>query len=46
MNYLVAVNVFTLLFLNILYLVEKIAQHQSFKDFDVEVEEVFEIMTQ
>jgi len=40
MNYLVAINVFTLLFLNILYMVEKVAQHHAFKHFDQDVEEV------
>ncbi len=40
LNQLVGLNVFTLLVLDILYLVEKVAQHQSFKDFSVEVDEV------
>jgi hypothetical protein len=40
MNQLVAINVFTLFFLDLLYLIEKVAQYQAFNDYSVQVEEV------
>ena len=40
MNQLVCINIVILIFLDLFYLIEKVAQHHSFKDLTSQVEEV------